>query len=47
MKKQCICHSIIDEGFGSQDYSGCDRLISAINAIALDFKYILVITHMP
>lgn len=38
---------IIDEGFGSQDQLGCDRLVSAINAIALDFECILVITHMP
>ena len=49
MKKQCTCHSVINEGFGSQDYLGCDRLVSAINAIALDFKCILIITitHMP
>ncbi len=38
---------IIDEGFGSQDPLGCDRLVSAINAIAPDFECILVITHMP
>ncbi|MFN5835713.1 MAG: SbcC/MukB-like Walker B domain-containing protein, partial [Pseudanabaena sp.] len=38
---------IIDEGFGSQDQLGCDRLVSAINAIAHDFECILVITHMP
>lgn len=38
---------IIDEGFGSQDRLGCDRLVSAINAIAPDFECILVITHMP
>ena len=38
---------IIDEGFGSQDQLGCDRLVSAINAIASDFECILVITHMP
>jgi len=38
---------IIDEGFGSQDQLGCDRLVSAINAIAPDFECILVITHMP
>lgn len=38
---------ILDEGFGSQDQEGCDRLISVINAIALDFECILVITHMP
>ncbi|AFY73700.1 ATPase involved in DNA repair [Synechococcus sp. PCC 7502] len=38
---------IIDEGFGTQDSEGCDRLLSAINAIASDFACILVITHMP
>ncbi len=38
---------IIDEGFGSQDQLGCDRLVSAINAIALNFECILVITNMP
>jgi DNA repair protein SbcC/Rad50 len=38
---------IIDEGFGSQDAEGCDRLVAAINAIAPDFECILVITHMP
>lgn len=38
---------IIDEGFGTQDQEGCDRLIAAINAIAGDFACILTITHMP
>ncbi|MGJ3245795.1 MAG: AAA family ATPase [Elainellaceae cyanobacterium] len=38
---------IIDEGFGTQDAAGCDRLISAINAIASDFACILTVTHMP
>ncbi|MDX1976687.1 MAG: SMC family ATPase [Pseudanabaenaceae cyanobacterium bins.68] len=38
---------ILDEGFGSQDQEGCDRLVSVINAIAVDFECILVITHMP
>jgi len=38
---------IIDEGFGTQDSEGCDRLLSAINAIAPDFACILVITHIP
>jgi exonuclease SbcC len=38
---------IVDEGFGTQDQEGCDRLISAINAIAPDFACILTITHMP
>lgn len=38
---------IIDEGFGTQDSEGCDRLIAAINAIANDFSCILTVTHMP
>ncbi|MEG4808211.1 SMC family ATPase [Microcoleus sp. F8-D3] len=38
---------IIDEGFGTQDAEGCDRLIAAINAIASDFACILTVTHMP
>ncbi len=38
---------IVDEGFGTQDQEGCDRLIAAINVIANDFKCILAVTHMP
>ncbi|MBD1808050.1 exonuclease subunit SbcC [Microcoleus sp. FACHB-SPT15] len=38
---------IVDEGFGTQDADGCDRLIAAINAIASDFSCILTVTHMP
>jgi len=38
---------IIDEGFGTQDAEGCERLVSAINAIAPDFACILTVTHMP
>ena len=38
---------IIDEGFGTQDRAGCDRLVAAIEAIAPDFACILTITHMP
>jgi len=38
---------IIDEGFGSQDREGCQRLLSAINAIAHEFACILVVTHVP
>ncbi|NJO20488.1 MAG: hypothetical protein HC838_11235 [Spirulinaceae cyanobacterium RM2_2_10] len=38
---------IIDEGFGTQDAAGCDRLIAAINAIADEFACILTVTHMP
>jgi DNA repair protein SbcC/Rad50 len=38
---------IVDEGFGTQDEAGCDRLIGALNAIAPDFACILAVTHMP
>lgn len=38
---------IVDEGFGTQDTEGCDRLIAAINAISSDFACILAVTHMP
>ncbi len=38
---------IVDEGFGTQDTQGCERLIAAINAIASDFSCILTVTHMP
>ena len=38
---------IIDEGFGTQDAQGCDRLVAAINAISADFSCILTVTHMP
>jgi len=38
---------IVDEGFGTQDEEGCDRLVAAINAIAQDFACILMITHIP
>ncbi|MGG6296155.1 AAA family ATPase [Leptolyngbya sp. AN02str] len=38
---------VVDEGFGTQDEAGCDRLIAAIQAIANDFSCILTVTHMP
>ncbi len=38
---------IIDEGFGTQDADGCERLVAAINAISSDFACILTVTHMP
>ncbi len=38
---------IVDEGFGTQDAEGCNRLVAAINAIASDFACILTVTHMP
>ncbi|MCS7030373.1 MAG: AAA family ATPase [Gloeomargarita sp. SKYG116] len=38
---------IIDEGFGTQDAQGCDRLLAAISAIADEYACILVVTHIP
>ncbi len=37
---------VIDEGFGSQDTLGRQRLVEAINAVRPDFAKILVITHI-
>lgn len=37
---------IIDEGFGTQDSQGRDRLVEAINSVQEDFALILVITHI-
>jgi len=37
---------VIDEGFGSQDALGRQRLIEAINNVKADFAKILVITHI-
>jgi DNA repair protein SbcC/Rad50 len=37
---------VIDEGFGSQDAQGRQRLIEAINLAQVDFAKVLVITHM-
>ncbi len=37
---------IVDEGFGSQDGPGRDRLIEAINSVSSDFQKIVVITHI-
>ena len=37
---------VIDEGFGSQDPRGRQRLVEAIKAIEDDFAVILVITHV-
>ena len=36
----------IDEGFGTQDISGQEKIIEAINAIQQDFQCIIVITHI-
>lgn len=37
---------IIDEGFGSQDGQGRERLVEAIRGIEDDFERVLVITHL-
>ena len=37
---------IIDEGFGTQDSTGMEKLKEAINSIQGDFEKILVITHV-
>jgi exonuclease SbcC len=37
---------VIDEGFGSQDAQGRQRLIEAINLVKHDFAKILIITHL-
>jgi DNA repair protein SbcC/Rad50 len=37
---------VIDEGFGSQDTQGRQRLVEAINLVKGDFAKILVITHI-
>ena len=36
----------IDEGFGTQDAAGLERLVEAINVIQNDFQKIIVITHI-
>ncbi|MBI2303266.1 MAG: SMC family ATPase [Chloroflexi bacterium] len=37
---------IIDEGFGTQDDTGIEKLVEAINFIQEDFQCIVVITHI-
>ncbi len=37
---------VVDEGFGSQDQDGRDRVVEAIQAIESEFEKILVITHL-
>jgi len=37
---------IIDEGFGTQDSSGREKLVDAIRSIQDEFKKIIVITHL-
>ncbi|MDO8530971.1 MAG: SbcC/MukB-like Walker B domain-containing protein, partial [Dehalococcoidia bacterium] len=36
----------LDEGFGTQDAAGREKVVDVINAIADDFRLILVITHI-
>ena len=38
---------VIDEGFGTQDTQGLERLVEVIKAIRSDFAKIIVITHLP
>ncbi|MCK5429462.1 MAG: hypothetical protein KAI94_08320, partial [Anaerolineales bacterium] len=37
---------IIDEGFGTQDNAGKEKIVEAINSIQDDFEKIIVITHI-
>jgi exonuclease SbcC len=37
---------IIDEGFGSQDVTGRETLVTVLNAIRQDFEKVLVVTHI-
>lgn len=37
---------IVDEGFGTQDSAGREKLVEVINAIQDDFERILIITHI-
>lgn len=37
---------VIDEGFGTQDDQGRDRLVEAINSIQDEFEKVLVVTHI-
>src|SRR3954447_1152407 len=37
---------VVDEGFGTQDGQGRDKLVSAIRSIENDFEKILVVTHI-
>jgi exonuclease SbcC len=37
---------VVDEGFGTQDTEGLQRILEAINVIREDFDKILVITHL-
>jgi exonuclease SbcC len=37
---------VVDEGFGTQDAQGRERLVEAINTVQDDFARVLVITHI-
>ncbi len=37
---------VVDEGFGSQDQAGRERLIEALNAVKDEFSTVLVISHL-
>src|SRR5205085_8518194 len=37
---------VVDEGFGSQDLEGRERLVEAIKSVKDEFAMILVITHL-
>jgi exonuclease SbcC len=37
---------VVDEGFGTQDADGLQRMLEAINVISADFDKIVVITHL-
>lgn len=37
---------VVDEGFGTQDASGRERLVEAITAVQDDFRMVLVVTHI-
>ncbi|MCS7351048.1 MAG: SMC family ATPase [Anaerolineae bacterium] len=37
---------VIDEGFGSQDQAGRERLIEALNAVKDEFSTVLIISHL-
>lgn len=38
---------VVDEGFGTQDAAGVERMVEALNDLRRDFDKILVITHRP
>ncbi len=42
----CLRTLVIDEGFGTQDSEGLERLVEVIRAIKNDFSKIIVITHL-